>query len=420
MNKLLVLLLALGLCVWGVGCPADDDDDAVDDDDTGDDDTGDDDTGDDDTGDDDTEYPDEDGDGYGSDVDCNDFNADVYPGAPQICDGVVDNDCDGFIDETETDVDNDGYDECDGDCDDTNAAIFPGAYDVVDGVDNDCDGDLDEDVIDCDNVPTSPLSQTILNGPRGYHGLAIDEFGYIYGSDGSTLIKSDYAGKWSVFTPNMGACEQMTFMPDGDLAVVNSNNNIIQRINPKGVPSLIASTNWIYGLIWGPDDMLYTAGNSQVMRVDPLTGASELVVTVNDAHTVAFNRDATTMYVGTVSGSNLFAVEMDEDLVPTGPPTLIASFGGYLDGIVVDACGYLFITDYSTSAMYRVSPEGDAETFADWQLTGYGHGLIWGTGVGGWREDAVYVPLSYDGNKVKEVVVGIPHMNWGGTVLNGP
>ncbi|WP_277481372.1 malectin domain-containing carbohydrate-binding protein [Catalinimonas alkaloidigena] len=41
---------------------------------------------------------DADGDGFTNDVDCNDGNADIYPGAPEICDGV-DNNCNGVIDE---------------------------------------------------------------------------------------------------------------------------------------------------------------------------------------------------------------------------------------------------------------------------------------------------------------------------------
>ena len=38
----------------------------------------------------------------------------------------------------ETDDDGDGTSECSGDCDDTNASVYPGAPQVCDGVNNDC------------------------------------------------------------------------------------------------------------------------------------------------------------------------------------------------------------------------------------------------------------------------------------------
>ncbi len=93
-------------------------------------------------------YLDQDGDGYTSDVDCDDNDNTVYPGVAEVCDGK-DNNCDGVIDEG-CDTDDDGFTVADGDCDDTNSYIYPGASDggdACDGIDNDCDGMIDEDVI---------------------------------------------------------------------------------------------------------------------------------------------------------------------------------------------------------------------------------------------------------------------------------
>lgn len=90
---------------------------------------------------------DADGDGYDYDVDCNDLDVTINQGAFEICNDLLDNDCDGNTDLADTDctmpavdVDGDGYTSA-VDCNDVDAAIHPGAVDIPDdGVDQDCDG----------------------------------------------------------------------------------------------------------------------------------------------------------------------------------------------------------------------------------------------------------------------------------------
>lgn len=117
---------------------------------------------------------DEDGDGVTVPADCNDGDASIYPGAPEICDGW-DNDCDGRFDidavDASTfyvDADGDGWGDpsspieaCaqgfgvvvdDLDCDDGDADRFPGAPETCDGsaVDSNCDGSAGQDDVDQD------------------------------------------------------------------------------------------------------------------------------------------------------------------------------------------------------------------------------------------------------------------------------
>ena len=86
------------------------------------------------------------------DMDCNDADASINPGASEICGDGIDQDC-NEADEAcpETDADGDGVSVEDGDCDDSNAEVHPGAAEVCDWIeDNNCDGILDSAETDSD------------------------------------------------------------------------------------------------------------------------------------------------------------------------------------------------------------------------------------------------------------------------------
>jgi len=77
-------------------------------------------------------------DGFSSAVDCNDGAANIFPGAPEVFDNGVDENCDGR-DNPNLDRDRDGFPQP-ADCDDGNAKIHPGALEIRGNrVDENCD-----------------------------------------------------------------------------------------------------------------------------------------------------------------------------------------------------------------------------------------------------------------------------------------
>jgi hypothetical protein len=151
-----------------------------------------------------------DGDGFEVPLDCNDSDPNIKPNEPEVCDGI-DNDCDGLIDDDDTDLqpglfgqscfpDNDGDGYGGGttigffcicptgtypdyefgsyiyDCDDTNENIYPMNSEICNGIDDNCSGIIDDTVdndsdgyYDCDdcndsNPDTNPTSPEICDG----------------------------------------------------------------------------------------------------------------------------------------------------------------------------------------------------------------------------------------------------------------
>lgn len=256
-------------------------------------------------------------------------------------------------------------------------------------------------------------------GPRGYHDLVFDDAGHIIGSDTASILIAAYGEDAQALSPGFGWVDGMERLPDGDYAIVDSGRGEIARLTVDGVTSTLATgTLGTYGLAVGPDGMVYAApvqltpGPGVIARLDPATGVLEEWAKLPREHTprvVVFNLDSTMAYIATIGSGAVFQVALDANLDPVSPPSIfVEGVGTWHDGLGIDACGNLYVAEYSTSGLYRITPEGEVESLLRQRLPRYGHGLEWGSGVGGWRMDAMYQPQPYDENTVREVILGVP------------
>jgi hypothetical protein len=282
--------------------------------------------------------------------------------------------------------------------------------------------------VDCSaDLPNGYQPATVLNA-KGYHGLAFIETGMLLGSDNNSLIEVDSDGQWGIFRPGMGSLEQIAVLPEGDLIISSRQTGDLIRMNMKGGTETIIANLGTYGVTLGPDGLIYGTSRNSVVRIDPDTGTMEtLLPRVSQGatpRTIGFSPDNKRLYVTTIGNGTIFYVDMDEDLqVASEVKTFVTGVGGgWHDGLAVDICGNLYVPDYETGSLWRVTHDGVInKIFSPPQFNQYGHGVTWGTGQDGWNQMSLFLPQPYNSNTVIEIDIGMPpSTNWEGEALNAP
>lgn len=270
---------------------------------------------------------------------------------------------------------------------------------------------------DCDDLTTPFIAEMQIAGAKGYHDVFFDDLGHIIGYDFNSLVQVTYDGDVSVFLPGVNGAQGMDVLANGDLLYLNDNGEL-RRVTPDLQVSVVASGMYGgYGVTVGPDQLAYACHSGGVTRIDPESGDTSTFLTLPGAtpRAIVFNLDSTGVYMSTLlaPGSPVYFSAVDDDLDPVDDPYVFANNVGlgYHDGLGIDACGNLYVPDYSSSGLYRVDPEGTVTTVYSGGGAGqphYGHGLEWGSGIGGWQDHAIYLPQPYNGLSVNEVLLGVP------------
>ncbi|MEQ1503513.1 MAG: SMP-30/gluconolactonase/LRE family protein [Myxococcota bacterium] len=253
--------------------------------------------------------------------------------------------------------------------------------------------------IDCSVLPPIPVQYQTLNQFDTSEDFDLDGDGYLCSIDSGNLACQDLYGNRKLVSPNVsGSTAGTRILPTGDWVVNDVQRGAVVRIDGLTGAQVQIATGLQYpnGLEVDRDSMVYVAENSgaRARQIDAYTMESWPIATgLLQPNGVILSPDGNTLYIGSFGGGIIYAIdrlgphEWDEERIlynPAGPD------GGF-DGINVDACGNVYITEYTVGRVYRITPDGlNAELVVDLQA-GWIPNMRWGHDIGGWNSSILYV-----------------------------
>ncbi len=280
--------------------------------------------------------------------------------------------------------------------------------------------------VDCNNLPALPASFTHKPTITTSEDFTFDAAGNLVGVslDTNALTLTAYDGSTQVVRPNVSSFGRGVRIYDGNYYVAEPNGRHLVRITPEGSQTtVVGDLDEPNGIAMHPNGTLYltTAGNG-VLRIDPATGDSQVVVSPGTTYDgVVFSRDFRKLYFNT-EGGTVFEMDVDEDGAPMGSHRMFVNIPqtNILDGMSLDECGNLYVVEM-TGIVWRVTPDKQITEAVTLGGGGFPEGpggaficaINFGSGVGGWKADHLYV-MDFGGG-VYEANLGVrgkpvPHL----------
>ncbi len=198
--------------------------------------------------------------------------------------------------------------------------------------------------------------------------------------------------------------------PNGDILFADEQNGTIMKMTLSGVESLLAgglpSPN---SVIVHPGGTVFATAYDEIVEITPGTGDIDSILSHNE-----HDLDGLTLSLGY---EYLWYNLDDQGLVyrirtdGTDNEELMAELSpgrGELDGMATDVCGNVYAL-HTDGQVTRIQPDGRTETFVHVMRNGgdmFTSAIHFGSGLGGWEEDYVYIMDRFGG--LFEVYVGVP------------
>jgi sugar lactone lactonase YvrE len=250
----------------------------------------------------------------------------------------------------------------------------------------------------CDDLPARGVFVAAHDWLPTFEDLTFDADGYAWGVSlyEGGLYRVPYGGPAELLRPGVSGYARGTrFLPDGRLASVDYPNNALLAIDvdTTAVTLLTAGLTSPNGLAIAEDGFLWLSqADGNVRRIDPVTGDAPIVLTSpvsNDG--ISFSPDYRTLYLNSDQTGDFLAVGVDATGAITSPLAPFATLPGPSDGMVVDACGNAYVTQFTPPSIVRVRPDGTVEPYIDLPDDQLIVAANFGTGVGGWTATHLFL-----------------------------
>jgi len=267
-----------------------------------------------------------------------------------------------------------------------------------DAADDDIADDDTADV-DCEALPAGPVAYETLTGLYASEDFAFDDSGHMISHDANALFKQEYppgaATVWAITDGGPGGPASMRMLPTGDLVYTNVDTATLYRVEPDGTTYVVyGGLGYPTGIDIHSSGMVFLADLMGIMRIDPYSGAMEILIdsgVLMSPNGMTFSADYSVLYFGTMFG--IYSVQVDADGTPLGVPQPWADSpgGGELLGMGIDLCDNVYAL-HDGESLLRYPPTGGPPDVM-MELPGYGWmtNLQWGSGIGGWDDQAIYI-----------------------------
>lgn len=212
---------------------------------------------------------------------------------------------------------------------------------------------------DCDNIPDGPfVPELAIDVFNGSEDIAFNGKGQIAGKDNQAVVLADAMSMTTQLAANVPTAYGLRYRMDGALIVALPQANKLIEINAQGMATDLATNlqgpNGVYGDFDGNIWFTEISGD-RVSRVNPDKSVDVIVSgqAANSANGVVYDAGRKLLFYTNYGEGRIRSVDMS-GAMPGMPKEVIQINDTSPDGLVMDACGHIYVVDQAAGDVYRV------------------------------------------------------------------